>query len=334
MNPFTRIKPIQDANKFIDMAFRRASKVEPSLPQKLPPLLKAKKREEARVRKVAQFLHDRFNNIVKQFPKINDLHPFYRDLTDVLVGVDNLKKYLASLRGAAKVIMKIANEHIRNIRRATDPNEAAKERKAAYGRIASFVKKLDERLIFLEDARSKLKRLPSIDPDMPTIVVAGPPNVGKSTLVRVVSTAKPEIATYPFTTKTLILGHFKADNKKYQILDTPGLLDRPLGERNKIELQAIMALRHVASIIVFMVDPSETCGYSLDMQLSIYEDIKESFNIPIIPTINKVDISAPEMIEKAKNVVGDDAIEMAAIKGLGIKELMERFQSFLEKEAL
>lgn len=334
MNPFTRIKPIQDSNKFIDMAFRRASKVKLSLPQKLPPLLKAKKREEARVRKVAQFLHDRFNNIVKQFPKINDLHPFYRDLTDVLIGVDNLKKYLASLRGAAKVIMKIANEHIRNIRRAMDPNEAAKERKAAYGRIASFVKKLNKRLIFLEDARSKLKRLPSIDPDIPTIVVAGPPNVGKSTLVRVVSTAKPEIATYPFTTKTLILGHFKADNKKYQILDTPGLLDRPLSERNKIELQAIMALRHVASIIVFMVDPSETCGYSLDIQLSIYEDIKESFNVPIIPTINKVDISPPEMIEKAKKVIGDNAIEMAAIKGLGIKELMERFQSFLEKEAL
>jgi len=193
------------------------------------------------------------------------------------------------------------------------------------------VKKLNERLIFLEEARAKLRKLPSIDPDMPTIVVAGPPNVGKSTLVRVVSTAKPEIATYPFTTKTLILGHFKADSKTYQILDTPGLLDRPLSERNQIELQAIMALRHVANVIVFMVDPSETCGYSLDMQLSIYEDIKKSFNVPIIPTINKVDISPPEMIEKAKRVVGDDAIEMAAIKGKGVNDLIEKFRSFLEK---
>lgn len=331
MNPFTRIKPIQDADKFIDMAFRRASRVETSLPQNLPPLLKAKRREEARVRKVAQFLYARFNNIVKQFPKINDLHPFYRDLTDVLVGVDNLKKYLASLRGAARVIMKIATEHIRRIRRVNDPNEAAKERKAAYGRIASFVKKLNERLIFLEDARSKLKRLPSIDPDMPTIVVAGPPNVGKSTLVRVVSTAKPEIATYPFTTKTLILGHIKLNGRVFQILDTPGLLDRPLSERNQIELQAIMALRHVANLIVFMVDPSETCGYSLDMQLSLYNDIRKSFSIPIIPAINKVDVSPPEMLEKAKRVVGDDVIEMAALKGIGIKELIEKFRSFFEK---
>jgi nucleolar GTP-binding protein len=168
---------------------------------------------------------------------------------------------------------------------------------------------------------------------MPTIVVAGPPNVGKSTLVRVVSTAKPEIATYPFTTKTLILGHIKLNGRVYQILDTPGLLDRPLTERNRIELQAIMALRHVADLIVFMVDPSETCGYSLDMQLSLYNDIKKSFNIPIIPTINKVDVSPPEMLEKAKKVVGDDVIEMAALKGIGIKELIEKFRSFFEKSS-
>jgi len=40
-----------------------------------------------------------------------------------------------------------------------------------------------------------------------TVVVAGYPNVGKSSFIRLVSTAEPEIAAYPFTTKGVIVGH-------------------------------------------------------------------------------------------------------------------------------
>jgi GTP1/Obg family GTP-binding protein len=43
------------------------------------------------------------------------------------------------------------------------------------------------------------------------------------------------------------------------VLDTPGLLDHPLEERNTIEMQAITALAHIKASILFFIDISETC---------------------------------------------------------------------------
>ena len=109
------------------------------------------------------------------------------------------------------------------------------------------------------------------------------------------SSAKPEIATYPFTTKQIIVGHIKRKEKfttkTYQIIDTPGLLDRPIEKRNDIEKQAIAALTHLANIIVFLIDPSETCGYTLEHQYNMLHQIRELFhNVSIVVVENKVDL--------------------------------------------
>ncbi len=47
----------------------------------------------------------------------------------------------------------------------------------------------------------KLRSLPLVDVDLPTIALVGAPNVGKSSLVKVLSTGMPEVCNYPFTTR-------------------------------------------------------------------------------------------------------------------------------------
>ena len=103
--------------------------------------------------------------------------------------------------------------------------------------------------------------------------IVGLPNVGKSNLVTVLSTAEPEIAPYPFTTKGVIVGHIEDDWRKYQIVDTPGLLDRTFDERNAIEKQAVLALRYLTDVILFVIDPSESCGFSLEVQEKLLSNI-------------------------------------------------------------
>jgi len=118
--------------------------------------------------------------------------------------------------------------------------------------------------------------------------------VGKSSLLRCLSSAKPEIAQYPFTTKEIHVGHIekteKYITKRFQIIDTPGLLDRPLSKRNEIEKQAIAALTHLADLIVFVLDVSETCGYSLEDQKNLLSQMEEMFSgCSLVVVENKVD---------------------------------------------
>jgi len=116
--------------------------------------------------------------------------------------------------------------------------------------------------------------LPDIRPDEPAIVIAGYPNVGKSSFVNRVTRASNQIAEYPFTTKGVQIGHFERDHVRYQIVDTPGLLDRPEDERNDIERQAVSALEHLADVVVFVLDPSGDC-YPLNVQLELREEVRE-----------------------------------------------------------
>lgn len=61
------------------------------------------------------------------------------------------------------------------------------------------------------------------------------------------------------------------------MIDTPGILDHPLEERNTIEMIAITALAHLRSAVIFVMDVSEQCGQLLDAQLQLFNNIKPLF---------------------------------------------------------
>jgi len=140
-------------------------------------------------------------------------------------------------------------------------------------------------------------------------------NVGKSSFVALVSSAHPEIASYPFTTKGLAVGHFERNKIRYQVIDTPGLLDRPLEERNEIELQAISALKHVGKVMLYIIDPSETCGYTVEKQMHLLEEIRKEFSLPLIVAANKTDITA---------MSGGVDMSMSTLTGEGVEAVLEK----------
>lgn len=161
-----------------------------------------------------------------------------------------------------------------------------------------------------------MRNYPTLKTGKPTIVIAGAPNVGKSTLLATLTGSKPQTASYPFTTQDLNLGY---DAEGNQFIDTPGLLDRPLSERNTIEQHAILALKHVATLIVFIIDPTETCGYSIKEQENILTEIKTLFNQPLVLVSNKADTG-----NTYKN-----AIFISAKTGQGIDELRSKIKDAL-----
>ena len=306
---FEKLPTVPTAEELLDKSFRRATRAKRG--KQILDRASKLKAEESMLLTAANILSDNLVSIVRKFPSFDQMPPFYLELAEILVGVDEMKMNLASVQWAGNKIHEMARKYVGMMR---DAEDAKVVRKQAFGRISSIVDSIDGSLRFLNEARNKLRKLPAID-DSPALVIAGYPNVGKSSFVALVSSARPEIAPYPFTTKGLAVGHFERNRIRYQVIDTPGLLDRPLQERNEIELQAILALKHVGKVILYILDPSETCGYTLEKQMHLLEEIKKEFGIPMIVAANKTDISAP---------AGGADMSMSTLTGEGVPEVLDK----------
>lgn len=92
-----------------------------------------------------------------------------------------------------------------------------------------------------------------------------------------ITRADVEVQPYAFTTKSLYVGHTDHKYLRWQVIDTPGILDHPLEERNVIEMQAVTALAHLRAAVLYFLDVSEQCGHSLEEQLSLFNSIKPLF---------------------------------------------------------
>jgi len=323
--PFRNVPEVPSPDDLIDVAFRRASCVSVRIPTRRDRTLVAKLKEITRVKTVTSIIVSKLREIKKGIPVVDSLDPFYKDMFYLMIDPDKFKIAMARISKASQLVERLAKEYVNKIRSSSNAREALRARKEFYGRAASIIKGLKGDLQVLSELK-RLKRLPSLDFSVPIIIVSGAPNVGKSSFVKCVSTAEPEIAEYPFTTKSVSVGHIMGPRGVIaQVVDTPGLLDRPLEERNKIELQAIIALKNLRGGIVFLIDPSETCGYSLDYQLNVLKSVREMFKEkPTVIALTKIDIASEEQIQRALDRLrGERAFTCNTLECVGVREVVD-----------
>jgi nucleolar GTP-binding protein len=308
---FTRIPTVLRSQEIIDKAFSRASKVEePYHPHK-----------EVRIRKEIQ---DRISSIegstvfylrkmVKKFPSNDTLHPFYRNLLDLMFDLDQYKISLSKLDRTASKIEEFSTQKIRQLKYIPVIAEMNKIMREYYGRVASLIGDLDSDLSFLGRCRDFMKQVPEIEQNDPTFIIAGMPNVGKSSLLSRITTATPRIAPYPFTTQSIYIGYMERNGRRIQVIDTPGILDRPMSDRNAMELNAVLALRHIDSIIVFLFDHSLESIYDSESQERLFKEIEATMNKKMIRVQSKLDLSEGKKEKYA----------ISAATGAGVDELVD-----------
>lgn len=159
--------------------------------------------------------------------------------------------------------------------------------------------------------------------------LVGFPNVGKSTLISVVSAAKPKIANYHFTTLTPVLGVVKIEEgKSFVMADIPGLIK---GASEGVGLGHEF-LRHVerCRLIVHVIDVSGSEGRDPIEDFKAINHELENFSMelaeaPQIVAANKSDMATPEQVERLRNYVEDQGLlfyEISAATTKGTKELM------------
>jgi len=273
---------------------------------------------------------EKLAQILLEFPKLEDIHPFYADLINVLYDKDHYKLALGQINTARHLIENVAKDYVRLIKFGDSLYRCKQLKKAALGRMATIMRRQNQSLQYLEQVRQHLSRLPTIDPNTRTLLITGFPNVGKSSFINKITRADVEVQPYAFTTKSLYVGHTDYKYLRWQVVDTPGILDHPLEERNTIEMQAITALAHLRAVVMYFMDPSEQCGHSLVQQKALFDNIKPLFNNkPLVVVSNKSDVLArSELPEEKENIykevekeIGRDILEMSTVTENGIMDV-------------
>ncbi|KAK8042634.1 nucleolar gtp-binding protein 1 protein [Apiospora phragmitis] len=297
------IAPVPTSQEFLDIVLSRTQR---RLPTQIRSGFKISRIRGFYTRKVkftSETCSEKFDAILNGFPRLADIHPFHADLLNTLYSRDHLKISLGQISTAKHLVETISRDYVRLIKYAQSLYQCKQLKRAALlysffycsGRMATLVKRLKDPLLYLDQVREHLGRLPSIDPTTRTLLICGYPNVGKSSFLKSVTRADVEVEPYAFTTKSLFVGHFDYKYLRFQAIDTPGLLDSPLESKGPIELQSITAIAHLRSALLYFFDLSEQCGYSVHAQIELFKSLKPLFaNKLVFLVVNKIDVMRPE----------------------------------------
>jgi nucleolar GTP-binding protein len=300
---FKKITVVPTSKDFIDIILSKTQRKTPTVIHKQYAIGRIRQFYMRKVKYTQQNFHDKLSGILTEFPKLEEIHPFYADLMNVLYDKDHYKLALGQINTARHLIDNVAKDYNRLLKYGDSLYRCKQLKKAALGRMATIMKRQVQSLQYLEQVRQHLSRLPSIDPNTRTLIICGFPNVGKSSFINKITRADVDVQPYAFTTKSLFVGHMDYRYLRWQVIDTPGILDHALEERNTIEMQAITALAHLRAAVLYVMDPSEQCGQTLEAQFSLFNSIKPLFvNKPLIVCCNKTDVKKKEELSEEKQV--------------------------------
>ncbi|KAJ4772686.1 Nucleolar GTP-binding protein 1 [Rhynchospora pubera] len=315
---FKGITVVPSGKEMVDIILSRTQRQTPTVVHKGYAINRLRQFYMRKVRFTQQNFHEKLSAIVDEFPRLEGIHPFYSDLLHVLYNKDHYKLALGQVNTARNLISKVAKDYVRLLKYGDSLYRCKCLKVAALGRMCTVIKRIGPSLAYLEQVRQHMARLPSIDPNMRTILICGYPNVGKSSFMNKITRADVDVQPYAFTTKSLFVGHTDYNYLRYQVIDTPGILDRPFEDRNIIEMCSITALAHLRSAVLFFLDISGSCGYTVAQQAALFHSIKSLFlNKPLMIVCNKIDLQQLNALsEDDKRLV--DEMKAEALKTLPI----------------
>lgn len=308
------IAPVPTATDFLDIVLSKTQRKTPTVIHKNFKISRIRNFYMRKVKFCQDMFDEKLGAILTEFPMLDDLHPFLSSLMNVLYDKNHYKLALGQLRTCRHLIDHVAKDYCRLLKFGDSLYRCKQLKKAALGRMATIMRRQKDPLAYLEQVRQHISRLPAIDPNTRTLLVCGYPNVGKSSFINKVTRADVDVQPYAFTTKSLFVGHLDYKYLRWQVIDTPGILDHPLEEMNTIEMQSITAMAHLKSAILYFMDLSEQCGYTVEAQCKLFHSIKPLFaNKPIVLVINKIDVMRVEELHPDSRALVQEILDMEGV---------------------
>eukprot|EP00600_Ochromonadales_sp_CCMP1393_P007935 CAMPEP_0174973482 /NCGR_PEP_ID=MMETSP0004_2-20121128/11267_1 /TAXON_ID=420556 /ORGANISM="Ochromonas sp., Strain CCMP1393" /LENGTH=302 /DNA_ID=CAMNT_0016223937 /DNA_START=517 /DNA_END=1425 /DNA_ORIENTATION=- len=280
---------------------------------------------------------DALNVYKKQMKR---LHPFEMTVVDLTVtarmkaghpSLEVVLECLQELRASTSKIGKDFASRAKTAATAVEAKELLSEGLATLEALYAPENELARALAELSEIQKDLRRIPMVELDVPTVVLVGAPNVGKSSLVRAVSSGTPEVNDYPFTTRGVTIGHIVDAERglRFQVMDTPGLLDRPAEDRNEMEKLTFASMAHLPTAVLYVIDPSGLSGEksTLQAQLGVRNHLKSRFpKRPWMDVVSKADLTLDEAV-LAQLPAGH--LDVSVRSGHHVNLLQEELESML-----
>lgn len=261
---FQNLAPVPTASALLDAAFSRARQKLAQLPKSRWNQQQQRQQLARRIDVIQDVIRRRLEKILQEFPKENELSPFYLALLKITVEYPRYKQAFGAVHWAARQIDKLRRTIARQLPKLSSSRTQPLLRHF-YGRVSSFLKQINPALLYLEQCRQIFRTYPDVK-EMFTICIYGFPNVGKTTLLNALTGTKAKVADYAFTTTSINAGYCTINDTKIQVLDVPGSLARP-EKMNLIEQQAELVLQKLAEVVVFVFDVSGQYPLAVQQQL-------------------------------------------------------------------
>ena len=334
---FQDISPIPDGSTLLDIAFTHAKSESKKVSvYKANEVTRQRRKNLAKIEAVHGRLLYVFKTIVLQFPRFNELVPFYKELFICYIDEVTYKQDLSKLKWAELQTKKFFKKYKGLVKASTDEKHIVSLTKEFYGRISSVVKQISPSLDRMTSYRKHLRKFPAIKNGCVSVCLFGFPNVGKSTLLSKMTSANPEIANYAFTTKGLNIGYNTQSTMPLQVIDTPGTLHR-FDEMNDIEKMAYLVMKTLADVVIVVIDV--TNSYSLEQQKSLYELVLQSKKdvSKVFVYFSKTDLLKPSLYSTYSSTFSACSLDeiLSHLKIVSLekeKELLLNKHDFIEKE--
>lgn len=340
---FQEIPQIRPVSEIFNGARRRALKSEPEGTSKNAKE-KAQKQGTVRINALSAGLTKPLQEMLKVFERLDQgrgMHPFEQRLSELTIaayekkGNPPLGEVLTEIRDTRKLLLEVTKATSAEIKGCASARDANEISKRGFEELAGTMDLSREGVEHLVQLTKALRAIPVVKLLVPSVVLVGAPNVGKSSIVRAISSGTPEVNNYPFTTRGVTIGHvrqksvFEKFGSDCQVMDTPGMLLRDEEDRNEMEELTLASMLYLPTAVIYVMDPSGLCGTPFDQQRKIRDGLRERFpQRPWVDVVSKAD--AERGLDHDAALEPEGALHVSADVGTNMDDLKDRVQHMLQ----
>ena len=170
---FKKICVVPTSSNFTDIVLSKTQRKTPTVIHKHYKISRIRSFYMRKVKFTQQSFSEKLALILQDFPKLEDIHPFYADLMNVLYDRDHYKLALGQINTARHLIDNVAKDYVRLLKFGDSLYRCKQLKRAALGRMATIMRRQNQSLEYLEQVRQHLSRLPTIDPNTRTLIITG-----------------------------------------------------------------------------------------------------------------------------------------------------------------